>query len=93
MNVTEIITQRLDKLPFSRWHLFMILGIGTIWIFDGYEVSLVSLFSKYILNNHSETEYRSLANMYQLGCIIGGLIFGLISYFYGRRAVFLVASP
>ncbi len=36
MNINEIITKRLDSLPFSRWHIGMIIGIGTIWIFDGY---------------------------------------------------------
>lgn len=54
METADIITQRLDKLPFSRWHIMMVLAIGTIWIFDGYEVSLVSLFSKYILEDHTE---------------------------------------
>jgi hypothetical protein len=53
MDAKQVITRRLDSLPFSRWHVGMILAIGTIWIFDGYEVSLVSLFSKYILNDHS----------------------------------------
>jgi hypothetical protein len=55
MNISEVITKRLDSIPFCRWHVGMILAIGTIWIFDGYEVSLVSLLSKYILEDHSQT--------------------------------------
>lgn len=90
MDAGEAITRRLDALPFSRWHLGMILAIGTIWIFDGYEVSLVSLFSKYILNEHSETEYKALATMYQGGCIIGSICFSIFAYYYGRRSVFIV---
>lgn len=50
MDRALVITRRLDCLPFSRWHAGMLMAIGTIWIFDGYEVSLLSLFSKLILN-------------------------------------------
>ena len=46
------ILQRLDRLEFSRWHLFMVLSLGLVWIFDGYEVSLISLFRKYIVDEH-----------------------------------------
>jgi len=27
----------------------MVLSLGLVWIFDGYEVSLISLFRKYIV--------------------------------------------
>ena len=47
------ITQKLDRLPFSRWHLFMVIALGTIWIFDGYEVTLLSLFSGLIIDDYS----------------------------------------
>lgn len=28
--------------------------------------------------------------MYQIGCIVGSFIFGILAYFYGRRSVFMV---
>jgi MFS family permease len=91
MNANRIITERLDALPFSRWHVGMILAIGTIWIFDGYEVSLLSLFSRYIIQERTEIEYKALVTAYQIGCIVGSLVFGVFAYCYGRRAVFLVS--
>ena len=90
MEPSELITKRLDKLPFSRWHFMMILAIGTIWIFDGYEVSLISLFSNYILKDHSKTEYKTLVTSYHLGCILGSLGFSIIAYYYGRKTIFIV---
>ena len=28
--------------------------------------------------------------MYQIGCIIGSFIFGVLAYYFGRRAIFMV---
>ena len=47
------VLRRLDSLPFARWHFFMVISLGAVWIFDGYEVSLISLFRKYIIEEHS----------------------------------------
>ena len=26
---------RLDRLPWSRWHWLVVIGLGTVWILDG----------------------------------------------------------
>lgn len=84
------ITQKLDRLPFSRWHLFMVIALGTIWIFDGYEVTLLSLFSGHIIDDYSESDFKMLVTCYQIGCIVGSIGFGFFAYFYGRKMVFIV---
>ena len=33
-------------LNFSKWHLYVITCLGITWFFDGYEVSLMSLFAQ-----------------------------------------------
>jgi hypothetical protein len=30
---------RLDRLPWSRFHWMVIIGLGTVWILDGLEVT------------------------------------------------------
>lgn len=35
--------EELDTLKFSKWHFFMVVALGTTWIFDGFEVSMLSL--------------------------------------------------
>ena len=32
---------RLDRLPWSRWHWMVLIGLGTVWILDGLEVTIV----------------------------------------------------
>ena len=35
------IPARLDRLPWSRWHWQILIGLGTVWILDGLEVTVV----------------------------------------------------
>jgi hypothetical protein len=32
---------RLDRLPWARFHWMVIIGLGTVWILDGLEVTIV----------------------------------------------------
>jgi hypothetical protein len=33
--VTTKVPARLDRLPWSRWHWMIIVGLGTVWTLDG----------------------------------------------------------
>src|SRR5829696_3162447 len=35
------IPARMDRLPWSRWHWMVILGLGTVWVLDGLAVTIV----------------------------------------------------
>ena len=35
------IPARLDRLPWSRFHWMIVIGLGTVWILDGLEVTIV----------------------------------------------------
>ena len=39
------IPSRLDRLPWSRFHWMIMLGLGTAWILDGLEVNVVGSIS------------------------------------------------
>src|SRR5207253_1400853 len=32
---------RMDRLPWSSWHWLIVVGLGTVWILDGLEVTIV----------------------------------------------------
>jgi hypothetical protein len=32
---------RLDRLPWSSWHWLVVIGLGTVWILDGLEVTII----------------------------------------------------
>ena len=40
-HVRTNIPARLDRLPWSGWHWRVLLGLGTVWILDGLEVTIV----------------------------------------------------
>ena len=35
------VPSRLDRLPWSRFHWMVVIGLGTVWILDGLEVTIV----------------------------------------------------
>jgi hypothetical protein len=39
------IPARLDGLPWSRWHWFVVIALGVTWILDGLEVTLAGAIS------------------------------------------------
>ena len=39
--VETTVPARLDRLPWSRWHWMILIGLGTVWILDGLEVTIV----------------------------------------------------
>jgi hypothetical protein len=43
--VTTKVPARPDRLPWARWHWMIIIGLGTVWILDGLEVTIVGNIS------------------------------------------------
>lgn len=39
--ITTQVPVRLDRLPWSRFHWRVVLGLGGVWILDGLEVTMV----------------------------------------------------
>jgi hypothetical protein len=35
------IPARMDRLPWSKWHWMVVIGLGTVWILDGLAVTIV----------------------------------------------------
>ena len=35
------IPARMDRLPWARWHWLIVVGLGTVWILDGLEVTII----------------------------------------------------
>ncbi|MGI5285360.1 hypothetical protein ACQEVF_18780 [Nonomuraea polychroma] len=43
--ISTKVPARLDRLPWSRWHWMIVIGLGTVWILDGLEVTIVGNLS------------------------------------------------
>jgi len=88
------IPQRLDRLPWSRWHWMIVIGLGITWILDGLEVTIVGLIGTRLQDSNtlglSSTEVGWTASLYLAGAVAGALGFGYLTDRFGRKRLFLV---
>jgi hypothetical protein len=55
--VETMIPRRLDRLPWSRWHWLVVIGLGITWILDGFEVTVVGAIASVL--THPNTLHLS----------------------------------
>ncbi len=92
--VESDIPARMDRLPWSRWHTRIIVALGTSWLLDGLEVTLVGSLSG-VLESKSglsltDTQVTAAATTYLAGAVLGALLFGYLTDRLGRKKLFLV---
>jgi MFS family permease len=92
--VETMIPRRLDRLPWSRWHWLVVIGLGITWILDGFEVTLVGAIAGVLTKAdtlHLSTRQASSAGTwYLLGAVGGALLFGYLTDRLGRKKLFMV---
>ena len=90
------IPARLDRLPWSKWHWKILVGLGTVWILDGLEVTIVGSIAGAISAkgsgiNISAGDIAGLAaSMYVAGACAGALLFGRLTDMFGRKRLFMI---
>src|SRR4051812_29082904 len=87
---------RLDPLPWTRWHWIIVIGLGTVWILDGLEVTIVGNLSGQLAKPGSGIDITQSqvtgfgAASYVLGACVGALFFGWLTDRFGRKKLFLI---
>src|SRR3989440_7877142 len=90
------IPARLDRLPWSRWHWKILVGLGTVWILDGLEVTVVGSIAGAIsakgsgINISAADIAGMAASMYVAGACVGALVFGRLTDIFGRKKLFMI---
>ncbi len=90
------IPARLDRLPWSRFHWIVIVGLGTAWILDGLEVNVVGSISSRISEHGAGTGLSAsdvsgwAASLYIAGACAGAIVFGQLTDRFGRKRLFML---
>ncbi len=89
------IPARLDRLPWARWHWLVVIGLGTVWILDGLEVTIVGSMSDALSNaktglGMSSFQVGLAGATYVAGACLGALFFGQLTDRMGRKKLFIV---
>ncbi len=93
--ITTQIPARLDRLPWSGFHWRIVLGLGTVWILDGLEVTIVGSIGPRLTEAGSGAGLTAagvgLAGaIYVAGACVGALFFGQLTDRYGRKRLMMV---
>ncbi|MFF0520452.1 MFS transporter [Actinomadura nitritigenes] len=92
---TEI-PARLDRLPWARWHWMIVIGLGTVWILDGLEVTIVGNLAPQLAKHGSGVAITAGqvsgfgAAIYVTGACLGALFFGWLTDRFGRKKLFMI---
>src|SRR5215213_2789016 len=93
--ITTDVPARMDRLPWSRFHWMVVIGLGSVWILDGIEVTIVGSLSDALKDPNtglgltsSQIGYAGAA--YVAGACLGALFFGQLTDRFGRKKLFLI---
>jgi MFS family permease len=93
-SVETTVPGRLDRLPWARFHLMVVVALGITWVLDGLEVTIVGALSGVLQSEHtlhlSSEQIGTVASCYVAGAVLGAIVFGWLTDRFGRRTMFYI---
>jgi MFS family permease len=88
------IPSRMDRLPWSSWHWLVVFGLGTVWILDGLEVTIVGAIGARLTEKDAlgitDGQLGLAGTIYVIGAATGALFWGYLTDRFGRKKLFLL---
>ncbi|GAC1397000.1 MAG: MFS transporter [Chloroflexota bacterium] len=92
-SVRSLVPARMDRLPWSRFHWLVVIGLGVSWILDGLEIQIASTVGTVLQDKHTLNlttgDVGTLGSVYLFGEVVGALLFGRITDMIGRKKMFV----
>ncbi len=91
-SVQTDIPARLDRLPWSGFHMLVVTALGVTWILDGLEVTIVGSLGPVLQDKRTlgltAPDIGALASFYVVGAVTGAIGFGWLTDLLGRKRIF-----
>jgi MFS family permease len=94
MPAAHVLGRKLDSIPFSRYHLMIILVLSLVGFVDGYDLvmtgSLLVLAKQPLHMAPDEIRFLAIASTMMI--VVGGFIASAISDHFSRKAIMLIGT-
>ena len=88
------IPAQLDRLPWSRWHVMVVVALGITWLLDGLEGNLAGALAGILKRKDTlgltDAQLGLSATVYLAGSVAGALVFGYLTDRWGRKKLFSI---
>ena len=92
--VESDIPARLDRLPWGRFPVLVVVALGVTWILDGLEVTLAGALAGALKESKvlqlSNVDIGLASSAYLAGAVLGALFFGWLTDRLGRKKLFFI---
>jgi len=90
--ISTLVPARLERLPWGRFHVLVIVALGITWILDGLEVTLAGSVAPALKESQalrfSDSAVGFAGSAYLSGAVVGALFFGWLTDRLGRKKLF-----
>ncbi|ABY24403.1 transporter, MFS superfamily [Renibacterium salmoninarum ATCC 33209] len=88
--IRSVVAARMDRLPWTKFHWTVVIGLGVSWILDGLEVQIVAQNGFQQALGMDSAQIGLTGTIYLIWQVAGSLVFGRMADRLGRKRLFIL---